>query len=330
MTRQTQLVEVDWTLLHSCNFRCDYCFVPVDLLGEKIKVRASPEEWETAFSRYDVKWQIHITGGEPSNYPRFVDLCYGLTRTNVISLNSNLSNRSILTFADRIDPQSVIFINAGLHYQERSHRSDPNVFIERASMLARKGFNTLVSAVMSPAMIEIADDVSQKLAVYGVTLVPKALRGAYDGKNWPHAYTSAQKHKILRLLDKAQAKLENVQALASGQASIDMNFDRKLLGRGAGLVFKLRDLVSDTEAIAKMFRGKECGAGVSFVSMSADGAMHRCSSKRYLGNLLDTSLKFMEEPQRCDTQYCPYFCAKHTNSATLDRIRKYAPVAVLN
>ena len=138
MSTGRRLVEADWTLLHTCNFRCDYCFVPVPLLSEKIRVSATNEQWAAAFDQHDVTWQIHMTGGEPSAYPGFVDLCARLTQNNFISLNSNLTNKSLLEFADRIDPDRVIFINAGLHHKERSNRSLVPAFIERTpSLVAR-------------------------------------------------------------------------------------------------------------------------------------------------------------------------------------------------
>ncbi len=322
MSTGRRLVEADWTLLHTCNFRCDYCFVPVPLLSEKIRVRASNEQWAAAFDSHDVTWHIHMTGGEPSAYPGFVDLCARLTQNNLISLNSNLTNKSLADFADRIDPGRVIFINAGLHHKERSIRSLVPSFIERVRHLSSRGFNVMVTAVMSIDFLETADDVRLTLARAGIVLVPKILRGSFDGKQWPHSYTVSQRRKIIALLDRAEPELEKVADRGGQQLSIDLRHDRQLLGEGQGLMFKVRDLVSDTAAMDKMFRGKLCGAGLSFVSITPGGDVYRCSSKRPLGNLLNGSFGFMGSPERCDTTYCPYFCFKHTSPVVLGALAR--------
>ena len=324
-----RLVEADWTLLHTCNFRCDYCFVPVPLLSEKIRVRATNEQWAAAFDRHGVTWQIHMTGGEPSAYPHFTDLCARLTQNNVISLNSNLTNKSLLEFANKIDPSRVVFINAGLHHKERASRNLVPAFVERARYLSSKGFNVMVTAVMSIEFLSVADDVRRELARSGIVLVPKILRGSFDGKQWPHAYTAGQRSKLFAMLDAAVPELEKISDRGGSQLSIDLRHDRELLGEGQGMAFKLRDMVSQTAAMDKMFRGKPCGAGLSFVSITPGGDVYRCSSKRLLGNLLTGSFAFMQKPERCDTTYCPYFCFKHTSPAVLNSLMQDQTVPAL-
>ena len=85
-------VEADWQLLNTCNYRCGYCFFPADTLGEKLKAAGTSEEWATAFGRTGLTWLLHITGGEPSIYPHFADLCERITREHFISLNSNMNS----------------------------------------------------------------------------------------------------------------------------------------------------------------------------------------------------------------------------------------------
>lgn len=315
-----RLVEADWTLLHTCNFRCDYCFVPQHMLGEKIRVRASNETWVEAFDRHDVTWHVHMTGGEPTAYPQFSDLCERLTVNNKISLNSNLTGKSLDDFAARVDPAKVVFINAGLHHKERTGRGGQNAFVSRARELAGRGFNLMVSAVMSPEFITLAEAVRHELQQSGIVMVPKILRGSFDGQKWPHAYSAEQRKTLFHQLDLAERELERLQDRGGDQMTIDLRMDRRLLGEGEGLIYKVRDLMSETAALDKMFRGKACGAGLSFVSINADGEVHRCSSKRHLGNLLEGTFRFMPEIKSCDTSYCPYFCFKHTSEPVLSSL----------
>ena len=68
-------IEADWHLLNTCNYRCSYCFFPPDVLGSKLRLFATPQQWRNGFDTAGVTWLVHITGGEPSIYPDFVDLC---------------------------------------------------------------------------------------------------------------------------------------------------------------------------------------------------------------------------------------------------------------
>lgn len=68
-------IEADWVLLRACNFRCNYCAIPPEELGGRIKLHATASEWLEAFNATGKSWLLHITGGEPSIYPGFVELC---------------------------------------------------------------------------------------------------------------------------------------------------------------------------------------------------------------------------------------------------------------
>ena len=99
-------IEGDWQLLNTCNYRCKYCFFSGDQLGEKLRVFTSPAEWRSAFDATNQTWLLHLTGGEPSIYPNFAELCEQLTVHHYISLNSNLTNASFAEFVRRVDPSA--------------------------------------------------------------------------------------------------------------------------------------------------------------------------------------------------------------------------------
>src|SRR4030095_11442248 len=106
----------------------------------KVQVHATPAEWRTAFDRTGKTWLLHLTGGEPSHYPGFAELCAALTGRHIISLNTNLTGPSLLDFAGQIDPARVRFINAGLHPAERARRDGLPVFLRHAEALLARGF----------------------------------------------------------------------------------------------------------------------------------------------------------------------------------------------
>jgi aspartyl/asparaginyl-tRNA synthetase len=119
--------------------------VPEEQLGAKVRVKATPAEWRAAFDRTGRTWLLHMSGGEPSHYPDFVELCETLTERHYLSLNSNLTGPSILRFAERIDPSRVSFINAGLHPEERNRRNGHAVFLRHAEALLKRVFRDLLN-----------------------------------------------------------------------------------------------------------------------------------------------------------------------------------------
>ena len=132
-------VEADFILLRTCNYRCSYCFIPPHLLASKLPSHGSNEAWEQGFHATGKTWLIHITGGEPTVYPGFVDLCRRLQTRHYLSLNSNLSQDCVDEFAASVDPARVHFINAALHLEERQKKCELDAFIERGASLARRG-----------------------------------------------------------------------------------------------------------------------------------------------------------------------------------------------
>lgn len=128
-------VEGAWQLLHTCNYRCDYCFLSDAKLGEKLQVHATPQEWRAAFDDTGKTWLVHLTGGEPSHYPGFAELCALLAERHYLSLNSNLTGPSLTRFAELVDPARVSFINAGLHPAERARKQGEAIFLDRKSVV---------------------------------------------------------------------------------------------------------------------------------------------------------------------------------------------------
>ena len=170
-------LEADWTLLGTCNYRCGYCFLSPETLGAKLRTFASPENWKRAFDATGYTWLIHMTGGEPSLYPGFVDLCAGLTERHFISVNSNLTHASIESFAKRIKPARTSFINAGLHLEERDRRMQING--RRVLELADLLFDLRHDLRMAMADRD-ADDAGEAVEVLLAALVPQVLHVAFD------------------------------------------------------------------------------------------------------------------------------------------------------
>lgn len=289
-------IEADWILLNTCNFRCDYCFVSPEALGEKIQVHGSPEAWGAAFDATGRTWLLHLTGGEPSVYPDFVGLCERLTRRHFISLNSNLSQSSYSAFAGNIDPSRVSFINAGFHLEERNRRSGLASFIRNAELLITRGFPLMVSLVATPRALERFEDAVEALSPVGLVPIPKLFRGVMDGKRYPESYSETDRKLFGRHASRAREAYQPILARMAERPTLDIFRDDEFL---------------DGEPA---FGGQSCDAGSRFVRIEPAGDVIRCGPP-HLGNLLDGSFKPMSVAAICDTRFCYYFCEKYTASA---------------
>ncbi len=238
---------------------------------------------------------LHLTGGEPSLYPDFAGFCEQLARFHFLSINTNLSHPSILEFAERINPERVHFINAGLHAGERRKKGSYEVFIKHVQQLQKRRFNVLVSTVMSPEMVKQFPELSEKFAGHGVFLLPKAMRGRYAGKQYPEAYTAGERQLILEYLGEATKKYAPEIQRMGEAPTIDMFADRRFL-----------EHIPD-------YRGRVCGSGYKFVILKPDGTVIRCGRRKVMGNVLLKNVKFLDRPAVCNASYCPYFCEKYTS-----------------
>ena len=88
------------------------------------------------------------------------------------------------------------FINAALHYEERQKKECRSVFIDRVHALLRRNFNVLVSQVMTPRMVSIFSEMAKDFESDGLYIIPKLIRGNFEGNIYPDAYSTEQKQQI--------------------------------------------------------------------------------------------------------------------------------------
>jgi MoaA/NifB/PqqE/SkfB family radical SAM enzyme len=288
-------VEADWVLLRTCNFRCRYCGIPPAELGAKIVRYATPAEWRDALNATGKSWLLHLTGGEPSVYPDFVELCEQLTRDHYLSINTNLSHPCLDVLAERIDPDRVHFINAALHYEQRESKDPLELFIERVAKFNARGFNMLISSVMTPQVSDAFVELQNRFEARGLCIIPKVMRGWHEGRLYPDSYTMRQRRLVHKHLKRARAKYATTLARMVEPPTINMFADELFLKR------------------VPQYSGKMCASGQKFVQIEADGNVVRCNSGESLGNILMKNLKLFRESRACDTTYCPYFCEKYSN-----------------
>lgn len=258
--------EFDWHLTNRCNFFCEYCHPQIRYVLNK-KHLDEPDA-DLVVRRFDETGRaclVHMSGGEPFLFPRFVDLCAGLTGRHYISINTNLAAPEVADFARRVDPARVVKIIAAVHVPERERLGlELARYANDYRILRDGGFDVDALYVLYPPLLDrLADDLAV-LAEAGVDHVrAKVFKGVYQGRRYPEAYTADERALILA-------------------NSGDYVFNKPYMD---GLL---------------SFRGRLCTAGVTSFKVTVTGDVRRCASvPTGYGNLYDGTFQPAAEPQPC-------------------------------
>ena len=287
-------IEASWLLNLLCNFECAYCSsrAPIEhpLVG-----RLTPEQYLDFFDSTGKTWMIHFTGGEPFFHPDFLRLCQTLTTRHYISINSNLSSPRVRDFAANVEASRVQLIHCAVHVEQRDRRKGWRNLQSNVTALLASGFPLFASLVMTPAAFAEFPRVADLFATLGVPLIPKAIRGAFERRWYPQAYTESERAQFCRFSEKAALTVQT----AAGQPfrhhpTINPLLDRDYI-----------DGIPD-------FTGILCSAGRTFVSIGYDGNISRCGQKTLLGNIFERRLDLFAEDRPCDDEFCPYYCTRYS------------------
>ncbi|TMR21974.1 radical SAM protein [Nonomuraea turkmeniaca] len=287
-------IEADWVLMSTCAYRCAYCFWDVDALGAKISTPATVDRLASFFEGTGLVWLLHLTGGEPFMYPGFLRLCQSLTRRHYISINTNADSPRIRAFTETVDPEHVDFVHCGVHEEQRALKSGRGRFIENVMLFKNAGFPVFASVVMDPRLFPTFGEMWQEYADRGVTLIPKALRGPYEGRTYPRDYTDDQRRLFLAYARRAADHYATQFAARKEPPSVNPFMDGPLF---------LHDRPD--------YRGVMCGAGHRFVRIMPDAAIYRCGPADLIGNVAEGWFERREDPSVCVDKECPYFCEKY-------------------
>ena len=291
-------VQADWALNRLCNFGCRYCGAGAREEHPHTGV-LSPEQYLDFFNSTGKTWLLHLTGGEPFFHPHFVELCQTLTTRHYISLNTNLTSKRVDKFAAKVDPSRVEHIHCGVHVEERDRRNGWSDLLRNVAVLRDRGFPVFASLVMTPPAFERLPWVAQSFSELGVPLIPKAVRGHYERRWYPQAYTAAERAQFQNFSEQAEAVARASQWQPMRHApSVNPLMDRKFLDGFPN------------------FTGMRCSAGRTLVSIGVDGTIYRCGHKTVLGNVAQGRLDLLVDDRPCNDVFCAaYFCLRYSGFA---------------
>ncbi len=273
--RYNSLITVGTT--RRCNFTCEYCF---DSNEEKRSSKLEPINISNLLSsldRLNKTFRVSFIGGEMFLVPNIIETCIEVSKKHYIHFNTNLVPNSVRKFADAIDPERVVSIQASLHMQELEKRGMIDAFITNYNYLKDKGFKISSVAVAHPSLLPEIEKFDTIFTDGGVDYEFGNFFGEYDGKQYPASYTK----KELEAFD---------------------------MSRGEG------DPESNVEFYQR--KGKRCNAGTNMFLLTPDSDdVYPCAAvPRRLGNL-EEGFNPLESPIVCPADYC--FCPTETNSQYL-------------
>lgn len=259
-----------WQINNLCNFNCPYCgYYTKD---DPDVYKYSPEHIESCFNKSGKTWHIIITGGEPFLHKNILEICERLTQKHYISLNTNLTSDKVIEFADRINPDKVLTINASIHYHVRIQRNIMDDYIAKFVYLQKKNFKIIGSYVVFPDTLYTFESHLMELRDKGLkNLSSKIFHGQYESKNYPADYT--------------QVEIDLITKYMSNE--IEMSEYLKYTN----------------------FKGLNCSTGLKMISMKPNGDIERClSDYTPLGNFFDGTYKPFLHDKKCnkDLCQCPY------------------------
>lgn len=219
-----------------CNYRCPYCYVPEDKIGNRKSMFShhGPAEWVRALERFgDRHLELYFTGGEPTLIDEFPDFLAELVRRDFVKgvrIDSNLSRTE--EFAGRVRDPKVRFL-ASFH----PTRVSGDVFLPRVERLRELGMMGMVNVVAS----------RENVAILG--MAPHELADLFEGRG---CFLNVAKdfHRGLRT-GYDPAYREYVDSLQHPADNAFMN--------GTGLT-----------------TGRPCGPGKHYLSLSRHGRAYSC------------------------------------------------------
>ncbi len=273
-------IEFDWTLHIACNYRCAYCFFDgrwEDLNKHNVypPLDAPLSFWKFVYERYGPS-HIILSGGEPTIYPRFIELAHGLTSWHTLKFPSNISMPSAWwqNMARSVDLQRVE-IQASFHPSQ----IELAPFIEKVRWMASIGYNLYIVIVAYPPHIPSLESWCNEIRASGLSVYVQPFHGVYQLHEYPHGYSHEERETI---------------------------YNANRPGRGHNSVDDYRNML-DVAIGNQSPKGKPCTAGQLYCHISQSGDIYRCNMamglETRIGNIRD-NFALYDQPLPCPSGHC--------------------------
>ena len=182
---------LQWNVTNRCNLECEYCFsVPPKPRNDIPPIKVN--ELVKTLDKSGLIFRIGFTGGEPFLVPNFIETALAITDKHFISINTNLTLPSVKQFAERINPEKVLFIHASFHYLELISKNLLQTYLDNFRLLKNSGFEIYAEEVAYPPHLQRLEKDAEILSELGINLRFGAYYGFYDGKRYPESYSAEE------------------------------------------------------------------------------------------------------------------------------------------
>ena len=287
MIRKNSAVQydilADWLINSYCNYACEYCpQVRAKSHKKKSAGRMEIDAISDFFDSTNLTWLIHMSGGEPFLHPKFVSLCRSLTKKHYISVNSNMSLKTLDAFMNTIDPARVEFVHASVHYHELKKRRLSSEFLRGIQGMRTAGFSTYVTQVFYPPIVEEFGEIFSDFHRNGIIVHPKIFRGFYRGRLYPQEYSESDRRIFIEFCHRASSLDELPATHINPENDIE----------------SLQGFLS--------FKGSLCLAGKRYVRIDYEGNIYRCSmASSPIGNIFQKKFERFAGAEVCPYRMCP-------------------------
>ncbi len=294
-SRHANVLLVDWMLGNRCNFACDYC--PKELHDGSI-AWVSIEAIQHFLSRVRAHYMdglgmdvwLQLTGGEPTQFPRFFDLCasakaHGM-RVAVISNGSRTAR-----YWERAAP---VLDSAILTYHDL--QVDHAVFLRTIRILLAHDVPLHINVTAHPDRFDDVVSSAQDIlkVAEGASLTLKPLRVGFGSELY--AYSNDQREVLARRLSRPLPRA----------TKSDAEFQRGVMALttrdGAVRTMRANDLMLEG---LNHWKGARCRAGIESLRVNAKGEVRRavCGVGGNIGHIQD-DIAFPMLPIKCDRDTC--------------------------
>jgi organic radical activating enzyme len=282
---------VDWTLGNCCNYACSYC--PAGLHDGSIawpalmEVRRFVERVSGHYRRMGREVLFQFTGGEPTVYPRFLELLACVKgcgcRAGVISNGS----RTLRWWGEARALLDQVVLTHHVEFVELEH------FIAVARCVAG-AVRTHVNVTMHPGRFDQCVAAAERIAAEcaDVTLTLKPLLVGFGAEMYP--YTAGQREVI----ERRRFEIRRTRAIEETRGLMRMTYDD-----GAS------ELVKPAQLIVRglnRFKGWSCEAGMELLAIDARGRVFRglCREGGMVGRISDEEIALPRGAVTCTLERC--------------------------
>jgi len=181
-----------WAPTYQCNLECDYCILENANRHISNICNINISALRNNLKNSNKIYKIEFTGGEPFLVPNMVEACIELTKKHFIGFSTNLTAKKVNEFAEKINPERVLYILASCHIKELERRNLLSRYIDNFTLCKNRGFNICAIEVGYPPLLKDVDNYKKYFLEKGIDLTFCPYMGNYKGEFYPDSYSEKE------------------------------------------------------------------------------------------------------------------------------------------